>query len=167
MSTDDSPKPKLTRSEFARHVDYSTNAHSWSHWAQHAYAAAQALFANGNPFLWFGAAVLGHQAVEMCLKAILIGQGHRVTKGDVWGHDLIGLMKQVQDSGVRLPPELEDDFRVFNSFFNELRYPTALKEVSGFGQEEGERLRRILLVLGPFADAADKELSAARGASGE
>ena len=69
--------------------------------------------------------------LRCALKAILIGQGHRVTKGDVWGHDLIGLMKQVQDSGVRLPPELEEDFRVFNSFFNELRYPTALKEVSG------------------------------------
>jgi HEPN domain-containing protein len=165
MSAEDLPKPRLTRAEFARYVDYSASAHSWSHWAKRIYSAAQTLFANENPSLWFGAAVLGHQAIEMCLKAILIGQGHRVVKGDVWGHDLLALMKQVQDSGIKLPPEFEEDFRVFNSFFNELRYPTALNEVSGFGQEEGERLRRILWVLGPFADAADKELSATQGDS--
>jgi len=42
-----------------------------------------------------------------------------------------------------------------------------LREVSGFGQEEALRLRRILYVLGPFADAADKELAAFRAKSGE
>ena len=104
--------------------------------------------------------MLGHQSVEMFLKAILIGKGRRVMKGDVWGHDLLDLMKQVEQSGISLPPEIEEDFRVFNSFFNELRYPSVLKEVSGLGEEEAWRLERIVLVLRPLVDVACKEPSA-------
>ena len=107
--------------------------------------------------------VLGHQSVEMFLKAILIGKGRRVIKGDVWGHDLLDLMAQVEQSGIRLPPEFKEDFRVFNSFFNELRYPSALKEVSGLGEEEAWRLERIVLVLRPLAETAYRESSARAG----
>jgi HEPN domain-containing protein len=125
------------------------------------------LFTQGNPFLWFGAAVLGHQSVEMFLKAILIGRGHRVMKGDVWGHDLLDLMKQVEQSGIRLPPEFEEDFRVFNSFFNELRYPSALREVSGLGEEEALRLEHIVQVLRPLAAAAYRAESPGQAESSE
>ncbi len=88
---------KLVRGESARVWDYTSDAHSWHQWAEATYRAADVLFNHGDPFLWFGAAVLGHQSVEMFLKAILIGTGRRVIKGDVWGHDLLDLMKQVQD----------------------------------------------------------------------
>ncbi len=56
---------------------------------------------------------------------------------------------------------------MFNSFFNELRYPSALKEVSGLGEEEAWRLERIVLVLRPLAEAAYEEPSAGKGESGE
>ena len=158
---------KLVRGEYARVWDYTSDAHSWHQWAEHTYRAADVLFNHGDPFLWFGAAVLGHQSVEMFLKAILIGKGRRVIKGDVWGHDLLDLMKQVKQSGISLPPEFEEDFRVFNSFFNELRYPSALKEVSGLGEEEAWRLERIVLVLRPLAEAAYGQPSAGQGESGE
>ncbi len=158
---------KLVRGESARVWDYTSDAHSWHQWAEATCRAADVLFNHGDPFLWFGAAVLGHQSVEMFLKAILIGKGRRVIKGDVWGHDLLDLMKQVQDAGISLPPEFEEDFRMFNSFFNELRYPSALKEVSGLGEEEAWRLERIVLVLRPLAEAAYEEPSAGKGESGE
>jgi HEPN domain-containing protein len=123
----DLSRGKLVRGESARVWDYTSDAHSWHQWAEATYRAADVLFNNGDPFLWFGAAVLGHQSVEMFLKAILIGKGHRVIKCDVWGHDLLDLMKQVEQSSIHLPPEFEEDFRVFNSFFNELRYPFRVK----------------------------------------
>jgi HEPN domain-containing protein len=152
--TDPAPPDKIVRAEFARDIDYSSNAHSWAHWAQRTYTASQALFAHDNPDMWFGAAVLAHQSVEMCLKAILVAKGRRVVKDDVWGHDLVQLLKQVQLCGINLPPEFEDDFRVFNGFFNELRYPSALRQVSEFGKEDSWRLSRIIKVLAPLADAA-------------
>jgi len=83
--------------------DYSSDAIAWFQWAEHTYSASQALFGEENPFLWIGAAVLGHQSLEMFLKAILIGTGHRAVPGGAWGHDLLMLAKKVEKSGIQLP----------------------------------------------------------------
>jgi HEPN domain-containing protein len=50
--------------------------------------------------LWFPAAFLGHQALEMFLKAALIKRGRRVVKGDVWGHNLVDLGSDLAKAGV-------------------------------------------------------------------
>lgn len=143
------PKDAATR-------DYSRDAETWFRWAEMTFAASQALFADGSPFLWFGGAVLGHQALEMYLKTILIGAGRRVARDGVSGHDLLDLMKQVEATGIILPPELGAEFQIFNGFFKELRYPTPLKEVAGLG-DESEHLRIIVETLRPHAESASRK----------
>lgn len=148
-------KFSFRRSAGTTRSDYSADARTWLQWAEATYAAADVLFEDGNPFVWFGAAVLGHQALEMFLKAILIGSGRRIARNDVWGHDLLMLAHEASKSGTKLPIEVTEYLRIFNGFFNELRYPTALKEVSGLGGfKDGLRLTTIVLILRPFAEHA-------------
>jgi len=73
----------------------------------------------------------------------------------VWGHDLLTLAKEVEKSGTQLPTDSAEHLRVFNGFFNELRYPTALHEVSGLGGfEHGSLLESIVAILRPHAESA-------------
>src|SRR5713226_6005382 len=67
---------------------FSSDSNTWLTWAEATYAGAQTLFRSDNALVWFPAAVLGHHALEMFLKAALIRKGHRVNEKDVWGHDL-------------------------------------------------------------------------------
>ncbi len=62
---------------------YAGDADTWLLWGDHTLAGAQALFRSENPFHWFSAAILGHQALEMYLKAALVRRGHQVAIGDV------------------------------------------------------------------------------------
>jgi hypothetical protein len=55
---------------------YAKDADTWLTYAQFTYARAQELFRSESPSLWFSGAILGHQALEMLLKAALIRKGH-------------------------------------------------------------------------------------------
>jgi hypothetical protein len=86
---------------------YAKNAAEWRDGGYHNYRASRVLFGCGDPFLWFPAATLGHHALEMLLKAVLIHDGMTafdprkvnaldptlaLTKDDcVWGHNLLEL----------------------------------------------------------------------------
>lgn len=131
--------------------DYSSDADTWLMWAEATYAGAQTLFISSNAILWFPAAVLGHQALEMFLKAALIRKGHRVAKEDVWGHDLCALAQKLIKHGAVLVPEFMQELKKFTDFFNELRYPASLKNVEGLGQEHGILLEGLVRVLRAYA----------------
>jgi HEPN domain-containing protein len=136
----------------AREHDYTTDAESWLQWADHTYGGARRLFHEGSILDWFPAAILGHQALEMYLKASLIRQGHRITKEDVWGHDLVGLASQISTKVPNFPIEITRDLQTFTDYFNELRYPANLKNVEGLGEGEGYLLDRLVQVLRPYAE---------------
>ena len=90
---------------------YARSAPEWCVLGYYNYAASRALFESGDSSLWFPAATLGHHALEMFLKAVLIHEGMTafdpgkikqldptlsLTKGDcVWGHALVVLAKKV------------------------------------------------------------------------
>jgi HEPN domain-containing protein len=133
--------------------DYSSDADSWLDWAEATYAGAQTLFLSDNSLAWFPAAILGHQALEMFLKATLLRKGRRIAKKDVWGHDLCALAHKLVNKGVALAPQFLEDLQKFADYFNELRYPTKLRSVSGLGKEEGFLLRALVQVLRPHARA--------------
>lgn len=128
---------------------YANDAGTWLTYAQITYEGARELFHPQKPGLWFSAAILGHQALEMLLKAALIRKGHIIDKSDVWGHDLKKLAEQLA-SHCGLPPELIADLDIFTDFFNELRYPKTLEKVGGLGEEEAELLNLLFHMLLPY-----------------
>jgi HEPN domain-containing protein len=132
---------------------YSSDADTWLNWAEATYAGAQTIFLSDNALAWFPAAILGHQALEMFLKAALIRKGRRVTKTDVWGHDLCALARELVNQGVVLTPQFMLELQKFTDYFNELRYPAKLKNVSGLGQQEGFLPEALVQVLRPHATA--------------
>ncbi len=89
---------------------HASDAFTWAVNAQFNYLGSQTLFQTGNPALSFPASVLAHSAIEMYLKAALIGVGCIVfdpkslrsvdpalglTKSDcAWGHHLLKLGRQ-------------------------------------------------------------------------
>jgi len=120
--------------------------------AEITYAGAYTLFHTKNPFLWFPAAILGHQALEMYLKAALIRQGHTVAPQDVWGHDLPKLAEQLAASVTTFPLEMIEELRVFNNYFDELRYPKELDNVEGLGEFEAVLLDKLVNKLKAYAE---------------
>jgi hypothetical protein len=54
---------------------YARDIRAWRDFAKLNYISAVTLFDTNNPFLFFAAATLGHQALEMYLKAALIQAG--------------------------------------------------------------------------------------------
>lgn len=132
-------------------TDYSSDAITWLQWAEATYAGAQTLFSSNNVLVWFAAAILGHQALEMLLKASPIRKGHRIHPSDVWGHDLRALARELIAEGVVLTPEFMVELQKFTDYFNELRYPAKLKNVMGLGQEESILLEALVQVLRPHA----------------
>ena len=131
--------------------DYSSDADTWLIWAEATYAGARTLFLSDNAMVWFPAAVLGHQALEMFLKAALIRKGHRVAKADVWGHDLCALAQKLINRNAVSTPEFMQELQRFTDYFNELRYPASLKNVEGLGQEHGVLLEALVEALRPHA----------------
>jgi hypothetical protein len=104
---------------------YARSAPEWCVWGYYNYSASRALFESGDSSLWFPAAILGHHALEMFLKAVLIHEGMTafdpgkikqldptlgLTKGDcVWGHALVVLAKKV--AGKRSDFDLDAQLR--------------------------------------------------------
>ncbi len=132
--------------------DFSADPVAWSQWAEQTYAGAHVLLNQGDPFLWFSAACLGQQALEMFLKAALIQTGRRVVKDDVWGHDLVALAHELEKTGVVFPMGLLDDLQKFNDLFQELRYPHPAIKVPDLSLMEGELLDALVLTLRTFAN---------------
>jgi HEPN domain-containing protein len=129
--------------------DFSAGADTWLQWAEQTYAGAHVLFNNGNPSLWFPAAFLGHQALEMFLKAALIKQGQRVAKGDAWGRSLVDFTSDLAKAGFNFPPGFVDDLQTFNDFFEKLRNPNPARKVQELGSMEGVLLDYLVKVLRP------------------
>jgi HEPN domain-containing protein len=133
--------------------NYSSDADSWLNWAEATYAGAQTLFLSDNALVWFPAAILGQQAMEMFLKAALIRKGHRVVREDIWGHDLCALARKLINHGLVFAPEFMLELQKFTDYFNEFRYPASLKNVMGLGQDEGVLLQHLVQVVRPPATA--------------
>jgi hypothetical protein len=92
---------------------YARDARAWLGFAICHDSAAQLVFGNENPNLWFSAAILGHHALEMYLKAALISEGFvifdpakvkeldpalGIQKHDcAWAHKLIVLARQLAE----------------------------------------------------------------------
>jgi hypothetical protein len=86
----------------------------------------------------------------MYLKAALIRDGHRIQKGDVWGHDLPSLLKELA-IGKQFPQLVFDAAETFNWYFDEFRYPRELNKVEGIGESEGWLLEDAIQYLLPYA----------------
>jgi hypothetical protein len=90
---------------------YARDFRAWQSWANVNYRASRALFESGDAFLLFPAAILGHHALEMQLKAALISAGITIfdpkklkvldpgiiaAEADcVWGHELVRLAEKL------------------------------------------------------------------------
>lgn len=84
----------------------------------------------------------------MCLKALLITRGHAIAKQDIWGHDLCDLAARIPE----FPNRLAGMLRVFNDYFNELRYPQELVNVMELDESAGDLLDRLVELLMRCAD---------------
>jgi hypothetical protein len=92
---------------------YARDIRAWRDFAKLNYISAVTLFDTNNPFLFFAAATLGHQALEMYLKAALIQAGMTafdpgklrsldpaigLQRDDcVWGHNLSSLARKLAE----------------------------------------------------------------------
>lgn len=144
---------------------YARDAEAWITHGKIIYQAARALFDAGDayPSLYFSAATLGHSALEVLMKGILIGEGmvsfdpRRIKqlpeavvlkrKDCVWDHSLLALARKLeQQTDFDLDEEMhfhnilyQPPFPVrkalehFEPFFEELRYPHQLENTTGFG----------------------------------
>jgi HEPN domain-containing protein len=129
--------------------EFSADAETWLQWAEQSYAGAHLLFHNGNPILWFPAAFLGQQALEMFLKAALINQGRQVGKEDGWGHNLMDLATELAKTGFNFPAGFVEDLQTFNDFFEQLRFPHPARKVPELGPMEGVLLTYLVKILRP------------------
>lgn len=133
------------------HVDkYSKDAQHWKLAAEFTYSGAVELFRSRNAVVLFPAAILGHHALELLLKSALIRAGHVVGKGDIWGHVLVDLAQKLAKEVSGFPNHIMPDLALFDTHFDELRYPRPLS-IAGLGMEEGYLLDRLIAVLRPFA----------------
>ncbi len=131
---------------------YANNADAWLANGSIFSRASKILFEQGDPFLFFPAALLGHQALEMLLKAALIRSGSRVGRGDVWGHELVDLAQRLTAPGrISLPNLFFEVAKNFDNFFSELRYPREIKSVQGLGTDDGWHLDWAVGVILPYA----------------
>lgn len=106
-------------------------ATKWLETADLTYCSARLLFVQRNPFLWFDAAYLLHQALEKYAKALLAHQSR-----SRWGHNLSALFGQIME----LHPEINvpEVRRVIDKLdhLQELRYPDLRFRGQGLGPEE-------------------------------
>lgn len=144
-------KPKGTQTQQCTLQDVI----QWLNWADADYVSARILFLSGTPIVWFSAAVLAQQALEKLFKAVLLSYGKSVSQQGVWGHDLEQLARDCTDASLQLDDAtaqfFHSDFylalRKFTAYFNELRYPTKLKNVEGLGLEELDLLDNLVSVV--------------------
>lgn len=149
--------------------EFATDAAEWVKAAMGTFKGAKLLFQTENPHLWFSAAILGHHALEMLLKAALIQEGFTVAKGKpqdglVWGHrteELAQLLHSKRpEFSINIPDKWEFLFDCptylarYDAFFDELRYPTSplqRVETLGPGEHEIELLAELVRLILPFA----------------
>lgn len=143
---------------------YARDAETWLTYGKVIYSAARVLFdgAHASPDLYFSAATLGHNSLEVLMKGILIQEGmvsfdprliKRLTgaalqqQDCIWGHSLIKLAEELdQRTGLDLDEQMKyhdilrpspftvrQALELFDPFFEELRYPHALELVKDFG----------------------------------
>lgn len=133
---------------------YLNDPSVWLQKAHDTRRAAKLLFAQGDAFVWFPAALLGHHALEMLLKAALIRKGCKIRKSDAWGHDLISLARKLVaewKGKADFPDYFFEVLRVFNDYFYELRYPQELEKVTELGKKQVEQLEEAIKYLLPYA----------------
>jgi hypothetical protein len=110
---------------------YARDARAWHDWAKVNYTASAELFASGNPLLYLPAATLGHHALEMYLKSVLIREGMTVfnpvilpsldprlglTRSDcAWGHNLVELAERLAERRKDFNLDAEMDLRECHS----------------------------------------------------
>ena len=103
----------------------------WLESADLTYCSSRLLFLRNNPFLWFDAAYLLHQALEKYAKAILYSKGKKRR-----GHNLSKLHEEI----ILFFPELKTP--LIKSLIDKLnkivtiRYPDTYFSGEGIGQEE-------------------------------
>lgn len=106
-------------------------AAKWLEAADLTYCSARLVFVQHNPFLWFDAAYLLHQALEKYAKALLAHQGRGRR-----GHSLSALFRQIME----ILPEIDvpEVRRVIEKLdhLQELRYPDMRFSGPGLGPEE-------------------------------
>lgn len=157
---------------------FACDPDAWYASARFTHTASQTLFNAGNVIVVFAAATLGHHALEMYLKTALICEGMTackpsdapafgITKTDcAWGHDLFELARLPQSlrpefrlTSVidvygyfphKMPMTIEGGFRLFQPFFDELRYPHEKELMEGIGQYEVIVLDALVLAIKPF-----------------
>ena len=106
-------------------------AGKWLESADLTYCSARCLFVQRNPFLWFDAAYLLHQALEKYAKALLAHQGRGGR-----GHDLAALFGQIMELFLEIDvPEVRRVIEKLNHL-QELRYPDMRFRGQGLGPEE-------------------------------
>src|ERR1700677_2149750 len=98
----------------------------WFQSAENMRKGAAELFHSVYPLLWFPAVLLGHQALEMFLKAALIRQGLKIDRRrrvrETWGHKLTSLGKQLTADGkCKLNDDCFEVLQIFDEYFQELR----------------------------------------------
>jgi HEPN domain-containing protein len=86
----------------------------------------------------------------MYLKAALIRKGRQISPSDTWGHDLEALLKDLAGEA-EFPELVYNCAKIFNDYFDELRYPRRLKSVEGIGETEGWLLEEAIPFLLPYA----------------
>lgn len=103
----------------------------WIESADLTYCSSRLLFLRNNPFLWFAAAYLLHQALEKYAKALLLSKGKKLR-----GHNLSKLYDEI----ILFFQELNKPF--IKSLIDKLnkivtiRYPDTYFSGEGIGQEE-------------------------------
>lgn len=146
-------KPKArrfpARSRAGRNDKYMNDPDTWCAHGEVFGKAAAALFSERNPFFCFPAALVGHQALEMLLKAALLRRGLKI--GEIWGHDLVELANRLASNGAHLHDEVIDVAKTFNTYFEELRYPREPQNVGHLGKADGERLKDAISYVLPYA----------------
>jgi HEPN domain-containing protein len=130
---------------------YRNEPTAWLQLADNSLRGARLLHKEGDAFLWFPAALLGHHALEMFLKAALIRLGAKVEPNGAWGHDLVKLATSLDTGATPASPRFWETLKIFSNYFEELRYPQQPKEVRRLGEEEFDRLAEAVKFLRPFA----------------
>jgi HEPN domain-containing protein len=130
---------------------YRNEPTAWLQLADNSLRGARLLHKEGDAFLWFPAALLGHHALEMFLKAALIRQGAKVEPNGAWGHDLVKLATSLDTGATTASPGFWETLKIFSDYLEKLRYPQQLDQVRRLSEEEFDQLTEAAKFLRPFA----------------
>ncbi len=118
------------------------NPGDWLEAADLTYCSARLIFLKRNPFLWFDAAYLLHQALEKYGKALLSSKG--VAR---LGHDLSTLSREIAEHFPEIDTAKVQSFISSLDHLQTLRYPDMQFSGEGLGQEELQDADLIVRLL--------------------